>query len=610
MCMLLRVVTSSSTSTTNSSTGESSIGVALESQQRLGATGSGLGMSADHGPALYGSSKFWVLLKSLKFSEGRMKPNFDPNGDELEVVVDNPQTRSITMFLDVEVTKYDNLHQPEIVVNGKVLKYRITDTVAVPIQLDESIGAFDKTFEIILRDPHPSSDWFASPATHTYHVRVKQAPEIQKVIAARSIKVLSEDGTVIEGTPAFDADSLRSQYQYSLKPGQAEIDVQVDCHPEATGQAFDGSRVQSPTKNIKINGAVSTVLAECLYRNEEWTHGQDFQRTYVLSFVINSALAHTAVSMHVVPGQGFCSQPDPTNTSKGITCRAFDSKLAILAECSEPHVEMTFVNSKTRIETRMINGLPISLTVPDTGAQEYMLMLQAGDQKRGYPVQVLRPASCTSYACPVGLVTKKSFETSSADGFCYWEQCTDRDTVNCCEQGPTTTSTTSAAPNNVPLEESSSIVFLSRPSAAREQTEGTEAADTSPVSSEYAMTWWAVMLILLPLAAIIGAVTFFMMQKQDKPKKKKKRALVPPNKEEPSPPAPVGTLVATYISHPIRVQPMYHSQQITYAALGSPIFHDAPVHQGSFVLAPAQYQAHPVATSSVAAPVATYVSSP
>lgn len=231
-------------------------------------------------------------------------------------------------------------------------------------------------------------------------------------------------------------------------------------------------------------------------------------------------------------------------------------------------------------------------------------MLQAGDQKRGYPVQVLRPASCTSYACPVGLVTKKSFETSSADGFCYWEQCTDRDTVNCCEQGPTTTSTTSGAPNNILPEESSQIVFLSRPSAAREQTEGTQAAVTTPAASESTMAWWAVLLILLPLAAIIGAVAFFMMQKQDKPKKKK-RALVPPKKEEPSPPAPVGTLVATYISHPIRVQPMYHSQQITYAALGSPIYHAAPV-QGSFVLAPAQYQAHPVATSSVAAPVATY----
>jgi len=597
MCMLLRVVTASGGSTTNSST----LAVAVTSTP----TSSGLGMSADHGPALYGNPKFWVLLKGLKFSEGRLKQNFDPNGDYLEVVVNNPQTRAVTMFFDVEVTKYDILHQPEIVVNGKVLKYRITDTVAVPIQLDESIGAFDKTFEVIVRDPQPSSDWFGSPATHTYHVRVKQAPEIQKVIAARSIKVLSKDGTVIEGTPAFDADSLRSQYQYSLKPGQAEINLQVDCHPEATGQAFDGSRVQSPTKNVKINGAVSTVLAECVYENEEWTHGKDFQRTYVLSFVINSALAHAAVSMHVVPGQGFCSEQDPMNPSKGITCRALHSKVAILAECSEPHVEMMLVNSKTGFETRMINGLPISLTVPDTGAQEYTLMLQAGDQKREYPVQVLRPASCTSYACPVGLVTKKSFETSAMNGLCYLEQCGGSDTVNCCEQGPTTTSTTSGAPNNILPEESSQIVFLSRPSAAREQTEGTQAAVTTPAASESTMAWWAVLLILLPLAAIIVAIAYFMMQKQDKPKKKK-RALAPPKKEEPPPPAPVGTIVATYISHPIRVQPMYHPQQITYAALGSPIYHAATVNQGSFVLAPAQYQAHPVATSSVAAPVATY----
>jgi len=129
---------------------------------------------------------------------------------------------------------------------------------------------------------------------------------------------------------------------------------------------------------------------------------------------------------------------------------------------------------------------------------------------------------------------------------------------------------------------------------------------TTAAPSDSSMTWWMVLLMVLLLAAIIAAAYYFLVvMKQEKPKKKK-RALAPP-KEEPPAPAPV-PVVYTVTHQPVMAHPMYHPQQITYAAPAAPIYHAAPLQQqGSFVAAPPQYQAHPVMTSSVAAPVATYM---
>jgi len=388
--------------------------------------------------AKYGDKNFCVLLKDLKSSEGKVEPPFTPEGEHFKVLVHNADARLLTLFITVDVTRYDINFAPEVRINDAVQKYRIIDgDIPLAIRLDEHIGEFDKTYNIEVRDPKPATGFFAgAAAAHTYVVRIMQAPDIVNEVKAKGLHVYDRNKKEIFSKEGFDAESGVSTFHYGLYESVHQVTIKIDCHDDATNESYDAQRYPlGSSHSVNMTGPVLTSLAQCVYEAPLWTEGKAYEKTYTLQFNRIHELKTTEANLHMIPSQGKCYRADDHDVTQGFICQLKKGvKIAGLIPVVNNTKAELFLEGQGLHHFRIFNGLPAQLDVSKGG--DYKFHMVTFDHKRVFPVQIQRPTLCAdAFKCPDGWVKKDDTSILCSGATGKGDGCSDdKDTPICCDR--------------------------------------------------------------------------------------------------------------------------------------------------------------------------------
>lgn len=331
-------------------------------------------------PALPGDPDFYVALHGLQVSEGMLDPKFDPATLQYTVEIDNPDVQVLMVMPMLKLEKYDLLHTPKILVQGVTVDYSPVDPIRVPVLLNKTVGPLDMNVPITIQDPHHAG-WFSTPKSRTYHIRVLQGPDTVGVVSAKAIDVIDHKGRVIPCVPEFDEKSEQNNYEFDVYEDDGSVELTIHCHTDATGLRMQG--VDHPSGvpyNEPIKGAEAMVLAQCIYADDKWTHGQELQRTYMLHFSRNAHLAGTVLVLEGMPGEAICQEKSP-----GYVCTALKEQVHLIAEYNNSHAEV-FLEAEDGHEFRMKNGIPVLFPTPEGSQMKMKLVLAAGSHRRDVEV--------------------------------------------------------------------------------------------------------------------------------------------------------------------------------------------------------------------------------
>lgn len=395
-------------------------------------------------PHKYGDPDFYVKLQDVEVSEGRLDPPWDRQHNQYELNIPDWRPASLTMNLVLDIGKYDLMFTPKIELNGEEIKYTPIADITVAIPLNKTHGAVDQTEELKLSDPHPAEGGvmgFFGPkaAKNVYKIRVRQSPEMDKVVDAADIKVRdASTKQIISASPAFDTASSKVNYAYDAKETAVAVEVQIACQPFATGSLVDGADAGGPQgwTRVHLHEDVTLVLVQCVYQDDRWTQGNVVQRTYMLAVSRTVQLATTSVDVTMPSQEGFCTRHNDQDWTQGWTCRSLDDHPSLVAIYNNSKAKLELMDSHSGVETTLWNGLPAAVVNPKNGDGEFELVMRAGSNTISAQVRLIRPARCADgVTCPVGSVMKFAKTANAEDHLCYDKTCTLNDDAHCCEEG-------------------------------------------------------------------------------------------------------------------------------------------------------------------------------
>ncbi|CAJ1341231.1 unnamed protein product, partial [Effrenium voratum] len=231
--------------------------------------------SVELGPRLPGDSEYWLRLRSLSFSEGKLEPQFDGKGHDFTLTIENPEVKSFIITVELDLKYYDLLALPRIEVDGKVIEVSPLNTIVVPVLMNSSIGPEDKIVSIKLMDPSGKGfggflGFGAKPRDHEYRIRCLQPPEFQNVVKISDLQLKLQDGKMLE--PTKSDVRVTGQYWYTLPAEETGAYVKATCGPFATTVTVNGLPVPSG-QDFWVDMEVPHVtwLVECLYQNARWS---------------------------------------------------------------------------------------------------------------------------------------------------------------------------------------------------------------------------------------------------------------------------------------------------------------------------------------------------
>eukprot|EP00435_Cladocopium_sp_Y103_P023624 s508_g5.t1 len=420
------------------------------------------------GPREPGDPKYWLHLKNIAFSEGELNPPFDGKLSDFSLTVKNPgvgekyveqveQVELVLSFVSCELRPdrcvfqlvqgldlrhYDLLHLPKILVDGKPLKYSPLDPIEIPIFVNDTIAALDRTVSITLEDP--SGKKFGGflgiggkTRTHDYHIRCLQPPEFQKVVTIDKIKVKNDKNEYLK--PDKDDDLETGQYWYTIPSTSTGAYLEATCGKYSTSMTVNGKPVNSGSDYwIDMREPHVTWLVECRYEDSMWT-----QSAVARSYQVHDKFSRPHVRL--MPQDGQCGEDEDVD---GIHCRAakknnirlIATKVKInlgvnwpeLPELRGPATEVVvFLETGTK-SIHLMSGIPEPVSLPHF-VNDWHLLVKV-------PLKMVVAQECHYLQCPEGWVPKPPLDAgeNAQLHLCYSDSCNlEDDGTTCCREGGT-----------------------------------------------------------------------------------------------------------------------------------------------------------------------------
>lgn len=388
------------------------------------------------GPREPGDPKYWLHLKNIAFSEGELNPPFDGKLSDFSLTVKNPGVRSFTMTISLDLQHYDLLHLPKITVDGKVLKYSPLDPIEIPIFVNDTIAALDRTVSITLEDPSGKKfGGFLGIGGKTrswdYKIRCLQPPEFQKVVTIDDIKVKNDKNEYLK--PDKDADLETGQYWYTIPATSTGAYLKATCGKYASSMTVNGKPVTSGSDYwIDMREPHVTWLVECRYQDSMWT-----QSAVARSYQVHvSHLMDTFSRPHVrlMPQDGQCGEDEDVD---GIHCRSAKKKDIRLIATFEESSVVVFLETGTK-SIHLMSGIPTTVSLPHFVNHWHLAVKGLKEVK--VPLKMVVAQECHYLQCPGGWVPKPPLDAgeNAQLHLCYSDSCNlEDDGTTCCREGGT-----------------------------------------------------------------------------------------------------------------------------------------------------------------------------
>lgn len=386
------------------------------------------------GPREPGDPKYWLRLKSVGFSEGELNPPFDGKLNDFELTVKNPGVRSFTMTIGLDLRHYDLLHLPKIWVDGKVLKYSPLDPIEIPIFVNDTIGALDRTVSITMEDP--SGKKFGGflgiggkVRTHDYRIRCLQPPEFQKVVKIEKIKVKLDNNTYLKSDKA---DDETGQSWYTIPATSSGAYVEATCGKYATSTTINGREVGrgQPTW-FEMHEPHVTWLVECRYE-DRWTQNPVARSYQVHMNHLQDKFKRPTIRM--MPQDGSCEEDEDVD---GIHCRCTGKENNRLIATFDDSSVVVFLETDHGA-VHLMSGIPALVTLPKY-VNDWHLSVK-GLKEVKVPIKMVVGQECHYLQCPQGWVPKPPLDAgeNAQLHLCYSDSCNlEDDGTTCCREGGT-----------------------------------------------------------------------------------------------------------------------------------------------------------------------------
>lgn len=382
----------------------------------------------DGRPPEPGEEDFWVKLAGIRVRDGKLKPSFHPDITSYEVWVNDSKAEKQALFAGIDLAKYDPLGLPVILIDGKQVKYKPLEDLRVEVLLNETVGPFDRTVEITVKDPAGESGFWLWKRTRetTYRVRVRQLPVFEEIVRARNISAFLPNGTEVPCEPPFDMHSDRSTYHFHPPEDVEHMTVKVECSQYATGLHWDEGGTDPERRiDLKESGGIRVVLPRCIFDDPSMAKGVQ-QRAYVLTVTQDRsrALKDAKVRLMMLPDQGYCE--GSSDAKNGFVCRSAGATPRVMVLVDRMQVHTSLVDpagASLKLATRLPQEVP--LTRPWSS-----LRVQAGSSTKDIPVRFLQTALCDTLRCPSSTINKKSDPDHVL--VCRSEACSGEDVPHCC----------------------------------------------------------------------------------------------------------------------------------------------------------------------------------
>eukprot|EP00931_Biecheleriopsis_adriatica_P046714 TRINITY_DN2684_c0_g1_i2.p1 TRINITY_DN2684_c0_g1~~TRINITY_DN2684_c0_g1_i2.p1 ORF type:complete len:1269 (-),score=309.15 TRINITY_DN2684_c0_g1_i2:165-3971(-) len=406
---------------------------------------------ANHGlgPALPGDARYWVKLKRMTFTDGKLEPEFDPDGTDFTLTVHNPKVRSLTVNFNFNSEKYDPMHMPKLEVDGKEIPVDPLNIMDTEVRMNDTVGEMDKYVVVRVSDPQGGHGGLlgtpvggAQAKAHEYRIRILQAPEYDQVVLADTIKVEWPNGTVLAEVHGGD----QNHFEFEIPIHLREPVLQATCNKYATDILINGRPVKEGEKvTVTLDAPQKTTLLECAYANELWTKSA-ITRTYQIHLKHDLEASPLPI-FRSLPHSGACNKEmfdedgelDENGKVEGYVCRSAHEEGWFVGEYDTGMGDMFVVDrSGSAGEVYVQDGLPAKVQISSPKAK-YAIRMQGGSSVE-FPLLMYVAQNCNNMKCPDGWVEHASLKQGMAARLhlCSTNKCDIKhDAERCCRPGGT-----------------------------------------------------------------------------------------------------------------------------------------------------------------------------
>mmetsp|Transcript_722 Transcript_722/g.1262 ORF Transcript_722/g.1262 Transcript_722/m.1262 type:complete len:1268 (-) Transcript_722:93-3896(-) len=401
------------------------------------AGGGGGSVTSDLGPAMPGDAKYWVLLENLLFSEGELRPKFDPKGTDFTLVIKNQAVREITATLEVQIDKYNLAYKPKLEIDAKEIKYSPLNPINVKIPINETIDAEDKVVTFTVSDPQGGTGGLfpQAPKNHKYNIHIEQPPEYDKVMIAKEVVVKTVDDITIP--PVKDDGNISGTYEYVIPEEQFAATVQATCGPFASRMLINSMPAQpGEILQVEMDAPTVTTLLQCAYSNKRWSD-DEVSRTYQIHFV-RSGVAKVLPKMRMMPQSGYCELEDGESKKDArYICSSASSAGVMVADYDTGSENVFLDNLDSGTSLNILRGLPTKVDVGTSPKVNFKLRVVAGKAIQEVPLTLYHGQHCSEFMCPYGWVPRAKMDEGE-DAIlhtCKTNECTlANDGERCCRE--------------------------------------------------------------------------------------------------------------------------------------------------------------------------------
>jgi len=382
-----------------------------------------------------GKPCYYVKLLQLGFSEGTLtkincdgecksKHSFDPDHSDYKLSIKSGKSKELLATPMLNVHKYASLlEKPNLFWNGKEEKYSPIQNIEFKLNLDHgadgtyNAGPLERTVTLTVRDPTDPAKGLTNlfGAGHhefTYKIIVDQTPDIEKIVTATDIQVegVKADGGTEPVSKKYDPNSKHNEIRYIVGEEVEKVKVQVRCPNEANGLKYNGEDKPKDSWywSQEFEGATKSILAQCYYKHDKFTDGQEMQRTYVITIARNATVGDTDVDLRMwppyqaLPGQGHCIPKKATKEQRergmhdGWKCLKPPPAAEFVGSYANEKAELVVRNKRTKGRYRLWNGIPTSIPVAEHKHDDE-LFLEAGAHRKSFVFLFGPPPQCKNF---------------------------------------------------------------------------------------------------------------------------------------------------------------------------------------------------------------------
>ncbi|CAD7926956.1 unnamed protein product [Amoebophrya sp. A25] len=321
----------------------------------------------------WGENGYWTKLEGITVTGGDLRPRFRRTRFDYDVLIRSARDRVAYILPELQFHKFPPRYPPQIKLDGLEHKYSPLEPIQVPLYLNVTNGPTDQTVVVSVGDPKNPTN------VHDYYLRILQGPS-PDLLRMSSLKVYNSYGVEIE--EASETKRLSNKFVYVLQEEHEYADVYLECDKDTPYIRYDGVQYWpgNPYRQFMRNPQ-EHVLASCCYKDQEWTHGDEMSRTYMIKILKPQEMNLDTVEfdLQIPPALGHCerakegsfSHPLPTT---GWDCRAYRTHSTLIAAWNST-VEINMHDEQGR-KFKLLNGMPTVMPRLDNGAHHFVITIK------------------------------------------------------------------------------------------------------------------------------------------------------------------------------------------------------------------------------------------